>query len=152
MNKEATMKKMKLAGMVLALVGIFSAGNVLAAGSTQVDVSATVLGTCSFNAANYPMSFGNISVTDTGPQTATANVQFTCTNNTTYTIDNVAGARQMSGPAAEPLAYTIAAYTTTAVANGALTTVALNGTIDEAAYQAASAGTYTETLTLNINP
>lgn len=146
------MKKLKLAALALSLVGILTAGNALALDSAQVNVSATVAGSCSFDALSYNMAFGTINVTDTGVKTATAPVKFTCTNNTTYTIDNVAGARTMTGPAAETLAYTIAAYTTTATADGSLTAVNLDGSIAQAAYQAASAGLYTETLTLNITP
>jgi len=145
-------KMMKLAVLALALVGIFSAENVLAADSTQVNVSATVIGSCSFAAPSYDMNFGSINVTDTGVKTATANVQFTCTNNTTYALDDFSGARNLVGPASENLAYNIAAYTTGAIADGTLTTVPLVGSIAQADYQAASAGLYTETLTLSINP
>lgn len=145
-------KMMKLAVLALALVGIFSAGNAIASDSTQVNVSATVLGSCSFDAASYDMDFGSINVTDTGVKSATANVQFTCTNNTTYALGDFSGTRNMVGPASENLAYTIAAYTTGAVADGTLTTVPLVGSIAQTDYQGASAGTYTETLTLNITP
>lgn len=146
------MKNLKLAVLAITLIGIFGAGNALASDSTTVNVSATVTGSCSFDAASYDMAFGSIAVTDTGVKSATANVKFTCTNNTTYALTDYAGGRNMVGPASENLAYTIAAYTTTAVADGALTTVPLVGTIAQAAYQAASAGTYTETLVLNITP
>jgi len=145
------MKKMKLA--VLALVGVLAAGNAMAAGSTDVEVSATVLGTCAFGATSYPMAFGSFNGTDTGPKTATANVQFTCTNNTVYTLDDVSGAQAMTHETlAETLAYNIAAYTLSDTADGTLTTVAIVGTIAQAAYQAASAGLYEDTLTININP
>jgi hypothetical protein len=146
------MKKMKLAALSLSLFGVLAAGNTLAADSTQVNVSATVAGTCSFGAPTYDMDFGSFSVTDTGAKPASATLEFTCTNNTPYSIDDVAGARNLTGPGGETLAYSIAAYTTSGTANGGLQSVTLNGTIAQAAYQAASAGTYTETLTININP
>ncbi len=147
------MKNMKLAALALSLVGILSAGNALAVDSTQVDVSATVAGTCNFNATNYAMAFGTINSTDTGAKTATAAVQFTCTNNTVYSINDVSGANSMTHDTlAESLAYDVAAYTLTDTADGALTTVNLVGTITQTDYQAASAGLYEDALTLNILP
>ncbi len=145
------MKKHAMALTVLVLAGVLPAGNALAAGSTDLNVSATVVGTCSFSAASYSMEFGSISVTDTGPKTAEATLQFTCTNNTSYTITNIAGARELTGPVG-PLAYTIAPYVNQAVANGAQQSVTLTGTIAQVAYQGAAAGTYSETVTLEINP
>ena len=147
------MKKTAMATLVLALAGALLAGNALAAGSTDLTVSATVVGTCSFGAATYAMNFDAISVSDTGPQTATTNLQFTCTNNTPYTIDDISGPRNLSQSGQTDLPYSIAAYTTSATTtSGSAQTLTLTGTIAEADYQAAAAGTYTETVTINITP
>ena len=103
------MKSLKLVVVAMSLVGIFGVGNAMAVDSTTVNVSATVVGSCAFAAASYDMAFGSFAVTDTGNKTATANVQFTCTNNTSYTLDDFSIApRNMVGPASENLAYTIA--------------------------------------------
>lgn len=144
------MKKMKLAALALSLVGILAAGNAFAADTATVDVSATVLGSCSFNVANPVMAFGNIDPTSGATYPATADLNFTCTNGTAYTLDDVSGTNKPFAQAG--LTFDVAGYTLNGSGTGAAQTVTLNGSIAPAQYASATAGSYTQTLTVNINP
>jgi hypothetical protein len=143
-----------LKGIIIAIVMTLVASTSFAAGSTDLTVQATVLGTCSFDAAAYTMNFGNLDPAAAVDTNATATLGFTCANGTAYTIDNIAGARTMTGTT-DTLPYSIAAYATTGTGSGASQTVALTGTVLAADYDIASgtaAEAYSEVITININP
>lgn len=145
------MKRMMIL-LVMALV-MFT-GNAFAAGSTDLTVQATVLGTCSFNAATYLMDFGSLDPAAAADTNATAKLEFTCSNGTTYNIDDVKGLRSMGGTG-DSLPYTIAPYTITGSGNGLLQSVDLVGTVYATDYDIVSgriAQAYSETFTININP
>lgn len=143
------MKKMKLA--VLGLVGVLAAGNALAANSATLTVSATVDEVCTFAVGPYTMPFGTIDPTDGGTDPGAATLTYTCTNGTTFTLDDVSGEHTFAtGPGT--LKYNIAAYTLTTVGTGAAQTLNLIGSISSIQKATAAAGSYSDTLTININP
>lgn len=144
------MKRMKLAALTLSLVGILTAGNALAADTATVDVSATVLGTCNFATANPTMVFGDIDPTSGLTYSATANLIFTCTNGSAYTLSDVAAPSIAFDQAG--LSYSVAAYALGGAGTGIAQTVPLIGSITPAQYASATAGSYTDTLTVNILP
>ena len=143
-----------LKAIVITMMFAFVASTSFAAGSTDLTVQATVLGTCSFNAAAYTMDFGSLDPAAAVNTNATATLDFTCANGTAYTIDNVAGLRSMAG-ATDNLPYTIAAYANIGTGNGLLQSVALTGTVLAADYDITSgraAEAYAEVITINVNP
>lgn len=152
--EEWKMKRFSLLSALICLTGLIFAGTALAAGTATVNVSATVLGTCSFDTTSYTMNFGSINTTDTGAKTATATLAFTCSNGTPWTLDDVSAVSHnlTGGVTGSSLAYSIGAYTTSGTGTGATQNVTLTGTIAQAAYSVAAADAYTDSLTININP
>lgn len=149
------MKTLKL--IVITMMFALVATTSFAAGSTDLTVQATVLGTCSFNAAAYTMDFGSLDPAAAVNTNVTTTLGFTCSNGTTYTIDDISGGSTMAGVTtpAVTLPYSIAAYTLTGTGSGAAQAVDLIGTVLAADYDIASgqlAQAYTSTVTININP
>ena len=148
------MKKIKVVGLVIGLIGILGVGNVMAADTASVDVSATVLGTCSFDETNYAMAFGDINPADTNEKTATANVTFTCSNGTDYTLSNISGTNTLDATqSTDTLAFSIDSYTLNGTGSGTTgNSLTLTGRIAAIDYQNAPADIYTKSLTISINP
>lgn len=147
------MKKLILAVLAISFASILATGNALAADNADINVSATVLGTCLFDAGSFDLAFGDIDPASAVDATASVDVQFTCSNGTDWTLDDVSGNRNMTGVAnGDSLAYSIAAYGNTGTGTGSTQTVTLDGTVAVAAFQAVSSDVYTETITININP
>lgn len=142
--------------IAVALILAFTTGSAFAAGSTDLTVQATVLGTCAFDAAAYTMDFGQLDPAAAADTTVNATIDFTCSNGTPFTIDNIAGARSMvGGVTAANLPYSIAAYANTGTGTGLLQSLVLAGTVLAADYDVASglpADAYTEVITINITP
>jgi hypothetical protein len=126
----------------------------LAVDTATINVSATVLGTCAFDAAGvYAMAFGDIDPAATGDKTASVNLAFTCSNGTTWTLDNEIGNKSMSGGfTGTPMAYSIDAYTLSGLGSGNTQTVTVTGRIADTAYSVAAADVYTDSFTIDINP
>lgn len=152
------MKKMKLAALALSLVGILSAGNAMAA-TTDVSVTATITGTCRFNAA--PTLNLTLDQSLTTDATGTGNLTFWCTNGTAYTLGDEAnplvGDGAFSGTLVAGLnniPYSIAYTNYTGVGAGKTTAItsALTATVVNADYVNKPAGTYTDTVTFTITP
>jgi hypothetical protein len=150
---EVTMKSIKLALLAIVLVGLFGVGNVFAAATATIDVSATVLGTCSFDTTSYTMAFGDIDPASSGDVTQTVDLIFTCSNGTTYTLDDISGPQSMTGTVPPgSLAYSIDGYTLSELGTGSSQTLTITGRIADTDYQVAAADVYTDTLTIDINP
>lgn len=149
------MKKVVLAVALAIMVGLPAMS--FAAGTTTVSVSATVVGTCKFNTGGSvsftldPSVGGNVSGTVTQPQ-------FWCTKNATYTITDDYGLnengtirRMTNGTDFIPYSFS---YTSTGTGQGKNSPITMDITaqVQEADYVDAPAGTYTDTVTLTINP
>ena len=80
------MKQMKLFAAVTCLAGLLFAGNVLAADTANLTVTATVDATCKITGGT--LDFGTLDPTSGNPATVTnaTAAQVTCTNGTSYTI------------------------------------------------------------------
>jgi hypothetical protein len=146
------MKKMKLAALALSLAGILAAGNALALDTATISVSANVLGTCTFDTASYTMAFGAIDPLMAIDTTKDVNLAFTCTNGTNWALDDVSGSQTMTGSGANTLAYSIDSYSQAGTGTGATQNVAITGRITSLQAQAAAVDTYSDSLTLNLNP
>lgn len=153
------MKKVLMAIVAVALVAM--AGTVMAAPpfDTTVNVSATVTGNCRF------LSGGSVAFTldpaiggvATG---AVTQPTFWCTNGTTYTVTDDDGAnasggthRMQRGATGEFIPYTFT-YTPGGTGGGrnATRTMDIASTVAELDYINATAGLYTDTVTLTITP
>lgn len=157
-------------GLVTAVIALMPANLASAATkTTSFTVSATVLASCSVSATN--LNFGNYTASSGSNLDATSTVSVTCTNGQAYTIaldgGSVAGnvsARTMSDGAAHILSYglyTDAGYTTLwgdgtggtstlpGTGNGTQQNATVYGRI--AASQFATAGTYTDTVTVTVS-
>lgn len=134
---------------VAALLAFSSAA--LAAGSATLNVSATVQGTCAFDAASADLNFGQVDPALLGGAdvTGSTTIAFTCSSGTQATVtDNSSGnlTGALGGTLPYALAYTVPAGT------GLSQDVTIAGTIANAAFVAAVPDVYTETITLTINP
>ncbi len=149
---------MRKLAVFAVLMGLFMAPALTHAADTQtVTVSATVVGTCKFNSGGSitftldPSVGGNVNGTVTQPQ-------FWCTKNASYTITdddglNESGTTHRLTNGSEYIPYSFS-YTATGTGQGRTSPITMNitSTILEADYINASAGLYTDTVTLTINP
>jgi hypothetical protein len=156
------MKKMKLAALALALVGIFSAGNVLAASDTNtLTIDANVVGTCKFIDSTSSLDLSDLPFDANGISTGTSgdvDVDFWCTKGTGYTIsDSSANSNTLKGltTTTESIAYTrTLSGDTTGGGLGATTTLTVNVDVAIAAgaYDTVSAQAYQDVVTLSFTP
>jgi spore coat protein U-like protein len=152
--------------IITAVMVLATAGSALASGTTQLNVSATVVGTCKFSAAGTSLSFGTLPFDASGNAlgaTATASPTFWCTRNASYSITDDSGLNKLSpgNPrlksatlgTPEYIAYTLAYTPATGAGNGPGTPIILNvtGTIGTT-YGSNSPDTYNDTVTLSITP
>ena len=147
------MKRLTLAVLAISFASILAAGNALAADNADINVSATVLGACSFDAATFDLAFGDIDPTSLVDATASVDVEFTCSNGTDWTLDDVSGTHTTTGAvSADPLDYSIAAHATTGTGDGGTQAVTLDGTVAVADFSVATSDVYNDTINININP
>lgn len=151
---------MKAFATVLAVIGILmTVATAFGAGTTTVAVSTNVLGKCAFLTAGTvsftldPSAGGTVNGAVTQPT-------FWCTKGQSYTITDDNGInktgtthRMRRGTTTEYIRYTFN-YTGTGTGTGRSTAISMNITasVAEAAYINATSGTYSDTVTLTINP
>lgn len=141
---------------IAAAALLCAAGFSQAADSADINVSATVLGICKFQAASADLAFGNLDPS-AGAATASSSITYKCTNGTaapTVDFNSGTGSRTMNN-GAETLAYTITLGSTSAgtgFGSGQEKTLTIDGSITAAALENAKAGTYTETVQIDITP
>ena len=153
MKSQTTLLKVVCAALLAS-----SAGFAAAADSTTLAVTATVTGLCKFSATSTPLAFGAVDPSLTVDKVVTANVLYKCTKGTASAGVTATGgtARTMTGPAASTMGYTLGfsggTSTGTGFGSGQDLTLVVTGTITAAQYQNATAGAYSENVTLNITP
>lgn len=150
---------MKRILLIVAIAMIAFSGVAMAGDTATVTVSANVVGTCKFLSSGSvsfsldPSAGGNVSGTVTQPT-------FWCTKGTSYTITDDDGLnesgtthRMKHATNDEYIPYTFS-YTSAGTGSGRTTTVTMNiaSSVNEADYQNASAGSYSDTVTLTITP
>jgi spore coat protein U-like protein len=153
------MKKWLGFTMVLGLVLVLS-GAAMAGDSATVNVSANVVGTCKFLTGGT-MAFGDLDPSSGADKSATVTQPtFWCTKGSSYTISDDLGLyesgtqrRVKHASLTEYINYSMN-YTTTGTGSGRTSSATMNisGTITFADYRDASAGGYSDTVTLTINP
>jgi len=132
----------------------------MAGGTAQVNVNATVAGTCLFNSGGTVSFALDPSVTTAVNGTVTQ-PQFWCTNGTTYTITDDGGLQPTATPyvmenaaATATIPYTFS-YTSTGAGAGKSSPITMDivATVANADFIDAPAdNTYADTVTLTINP
>ena len=154
MRRVEEMKKLALTIFAVSLVLTF-AGKGMAADTADVDVTATVMGTCLFTSAGL-LEFGSIDPTLPGPYVAapTSDVNVQCSTGIAWTVvDNAAGAHIMLDGGGNPLPYSFT-FTAGGVGAGFGTDVAvgIGATVTQANALAAPPGAYAHTFTLDVTP
>jgi len=145
--------------LIIAIAMIAFSGVALAGDTATVNVSANVVGTCKFNSGGTvtfsldPSVGGNVNGTITQPQ-------FWCTKNASYTITDDNGAnesgtthRMLHASLTEYIPYGFS-YTTGGTGTGPSTPITMDiaSSVAAADYLNASAGNYSDTVTLTIAP
>ncbi len=156
------MKSLKLTVLAISLVGILGVGNAMAASDTNtLTINAKVVGTCKFVAATSSLDLGDLPFdTTTGlstGDTGNVDISFWCTKGISYTFvetslntDNLAGLTTAS----ELIPYTRTLSGFSGAGKGPAAAETLNVKIDIAAgdYDAVSAQSYKDVVTLSFLP
>jgi len=148
--------------LVLSVVMLMLASSVsFAADTGTVNINATVVGTCKFttNSANINVT---LDPSVGGTVNGTASLVFWCTKNASYTVSDDDGLyetgvdanRVFNSTANEYIPYSFSYTPTSGTGNGPANPITLNLTASFAQvdYQNASAGIYTDTVTITVNP
>jgi hypothetical protein len=156
--------------ILFASAALAFAGAASAADTATLAVSATVLGVCKFSGAPTAMTIASPTLTTLDPTlstdgTGTSTVSYKCSKTTAPTL-SVGGtstspysATTTSGlssggatPTYIPFSISWGALTAGAGFSAAASTVTLTGTVLNANYIGADAGTYNASVALSINP
>lgn len=145
------MKKMQL--IVMAAAMLLMAGTAMAAGSATLNVTASVLGTCSI-AGTGTLDFGVLDPATAPAAAATSSgLTINCSNGTPYAVTSSLGGAGLGVLSDGTNSFN---YTLTLPPNGTGTGVAVaynvTGNIAAGVYSAMPANIYTGTVTLNITP
>jgi spore coat protein U-like protein len=156
------MKKSLVLAMAMAFVMVLS-GLAMAAGNAQLNVSASVDGTCKFSAPSTNLAFGAIDPSSLSDATANAAITYKCTKGTPAT--GVTGGngvnwdgtnRRLSNGGTDYMKYALEftndKQTGTGFGSAQDKTLNIKGTILVTEFQNATAGAYTDTVVLTINP
>lgn len=140
---------------LVAIALLFAGSHALAAGTATVDISATVLGTCSFSAGDT-FTFAALDPTSgASPSLTQAAVTFACTSGTGFTITDDGGVNtgthDLDDGSGNQIAYNFN-YAGAGVGTGNNQNLSITVDIPFANYQNAPAGAYSDTVTLSINP
>jgi spore coat protein U-like protein len=160
----------------VALQGLISTPQGLAVDTATVNVTATVPGHCKFipNSPTTTLAFGTLDPTVGDNVTATTSVNFKCSKGVTYTITDNNGSNKSGtthqmkhATLTEYIPYTFC-YTTgaaiipcdsdtpsvsgTGLGGGTTVTLNISGTVLGANYINVSPGSYSDTVTMTIEP
>ena len=154
--------------LALAAVGLMTSAPVLAASTTHsLAVSSTVVGNCKFNAAGpttltIANSAGSIDPSVAVDATGTASMTYRCTTGTVAAtaagngLHFAGGTRQVNDGGTNNMPYSVGlsgcAGTGLGYGAGGDLTCSVTGTILQAGFVSAPAGTYTDTVVLTITP
>jgi hypothetical protein len=154
---EHFLKNHNLLKAVAAATLALTAGFASAAGTQDLNVSATVLSVCTFTTGSaIAVTFTDIDPSTTGAKTKAISVPYKCTKGIAApSVTVTSGGISLTGATtATTLAYSIGSWTTAVGAGfvAAAANATATATIGQADYQAAEADTYTETATISITP
>jgi spore coat protein U-like protein len=146
----------------VALQGLISTPQGLAGDNATVNVTANVVGTCKFTTDSATLDFGNLDPAVGSDVTKNTSLEFWCTKNATYTVTDDDGLyetgtdqnRMKHATLAEYIPYSFSYTPTTGSGAGKDSPLTLNisGTVLGSDYINASAGSYSDTVTMTISP
>jgi spore coat protein U-like protein len=146
--------------LIVAIAMIAFSGVALAADTTSVTVSATVQGTCKFLTSGT-IDFGTLDPNSNNNVTGTvAQPTFWCTKNASYTITDQGGGndsggihRMVGATHGDFIPYSFS-FTGSGTGQGRTSTLSMNiaSQVVFNDYRNASEDTYSDTVTLSINP
>lgn len=143
----------------MVLISIYTQS--FAADTGTVNINASVVGTCKFttNTANINVT---LDPSVGGTVTGSGSLVFWCTKNASYTVTDDDGLyetganqnRVFNSTANEYIPYTFSYNPTSGTGNGPQNSITLNvsASFAQTDYQNAAAGTYTDTVTITVNP
>jgi spore coat protein U-like protein len=158
----------------VALQGLISTPQGLAGDNATVNVTAEVKGTCKF-LSGATLDFGDLDPSSGADKDATTSLTFWCTKGATYTITDNNGANRSgtthrmkhatlteyipynfcynsTGPASTPCTTDTASDSGTGQGKNTSITLNISGTVVGSNYVDASAGSYSDTVTMTISP
>ncbi len=144
----------KLLALATAAATIAMAATTMAA-TASLSVTASVTNACSITGGT--LAFGSLDTLSAPAVTATSSgVTVTCTKGDSYTLaagpgSHYTGSQAYLSNGTDTIPYSITVPTLSA-GTGSSQTIALTGSIASGAYSTASAGTYTDTVTLTVTP
>lgn len=153
------MKTKKLVAGLLA-AGLMASGAGLADTNT-LTVSASVTGTCKFSSATSTLSFGALDPSSASDASTSNTTTYWCTKGVTASTtagdgsNFSGGSRRMAGPGpSDFIPYSLALVGGAQTGSGPATplTLTIDGDIVNADYVNATAGSYSDTVTLTITP
>lgn len=115
----------------------------MAANSNTLTATATVQSVCNFTTSTSSLPFGTIDPTGTGAVTASTSIAYACTSGTAPVLTMPTGGTMASG--ADTLPFSL---TNTDLGG----TIQIDGSVAQADYSAAPAGSYSGTVTYTITP
>jgi spore coat protein U-like protein len=147
--------------LTIVAVGVFLGAPSFADDTGQVNINATVVGTCKFTTSSTTV---NVTLDPSSGLDVTGNgsLQFWCTKGASYSVSDDDGLHE-SGPdqnqvynssANEYIPYSFSYTPTGGTGSGPTSPITLNvsATFQYNDYKDASAGTYTDTVTITVSP
>jgi spore coat protein U-like protein len=148
--------------LISALVVLGLTSTAFAAGTNQLTVQASVVGTCKFSTATATLDFGALDPNLATDATTSQSIDFWCTKGATATLASDNGIHasgtqkrmQHATVTTEFINYALNLTASNLVGAGKTTprTLTVAGTILNADYVNAQAGSYADTVTINITP
>lgn len=155
------MRRFLLGVSMFSLMFLLSTALTFAADTGTVNINATVVGTCKFTTSTANI---NVSLDPSVGGTVNGNgsLVFWCTKDASYTVSDDDGQyesgtdanRVFNSTANEYIPYTFSYNPTSGTGAGPTSPITLNvsASFAQADYQNASAGSYTDTVTITVNP
>jgi len=159
--RRLKMKKTLILLTIIA-VGVFLGAPSFAVGTGQVNINATVVGTCKFTATGGSTTISvTLDPSINSDVTGTGSLQFWCTKGASYEVTDNGGLhksgtqqRVYNSSANEYIPYSFSYTPTSETGSGPTSPITLNvsATFQYNDYKDASAGTYTDTVTITVTP
>lgn len=142
---------------------LVSTGLVLAADTNTLTVSASVVGTCKFSTGTSTLAFGGMDPSSAADATAAGSVTFWCTRGASYSLVDDDGLHETAPNAnrmqhttdtTEYIPYSLSLSPTSGSGSGPSTpvTLTINGTVANADYVNALAGSFGDTVVITVTP
>lgn len=152
-------QKLMVAGLCAA--GLLASGAALAGDTNTLTVTASVTPACKFNSATSTLDFGALDPSLASNPTASSTTTYWCTKGSVASttpgdgLNHSGTSRQLKGPNASdliPYSLSLTGGTQTGAGKSTPLTLTMNGGINNADYINATAGAYSDTVTLTITP